>query len=240
MLFSLPSKNVVREVDDRCLDLSVFLSKLCETSGLFVLLNQVLEKSAYSKQTCEYVINSLKKQNVWTLQDLETKDLEWPSTVMMYCVKNGLPEIREESTHVIKFVKDEIMELVLEFLQIPCSVRGVDMFQKVVDQAQGQMSARKSFGDFFPAEFKEYVEFVDRQSDETIVKLVEAAGFLDIAPLSQLLALRVAHIITTTSPEELRRRFHLPESLRDPTREELYRLMKEKPWMKTCESKKQE
>lgn len=157
--------------------------------------------------------------------------------LLEYIHKN-VETIFEPLIHTLKFLKDDIFLIMIEFLQIESSKRGVDMFENLpyLMQANHQSSDVKAVVD--PA-LHPYLDFIRKIDDNMLLELSKGACLLGIKPLTVLLGCRLGKFISESSEKTIRQKFHIPSKFRDSVLDKIKTLMKEQNWMKfSAEMKK--
>jgi len=254
MLFHLQNGELVTLPDD-CTDLSEFFVKLqSESTPVFTMEEHLKRLPEFRKVRLDFVTflqsvltdhpteENLKQLNRTTStlhQELIDKFKDHPQEA---CLKACLEYVRqhmhlffEQLVHRLKFIKDDVLLFVFEFLQIRSSLRNVKMFEYLpfAMHGCGPTTDLKSVMD---PNLHPYIDFVRKLSDEMVLELAKAASLLGIHPLSVLLGCKMASIIMNTPESEVRKRFSIPEKYKDSTLEKLNFVISDKSWLKHANS----
>jgi len=128
-----------------------------------------------------------------------------------------LDEIFGDTVHHFKFVTDEAMILVVEYLSIASLDRSETMFDNLPFQVQSTRKLKAIVSQSLHA----YIDFVMTLTTDQLIELIRAAVYLRIATLEILLGVRLAIVLQTMPEEEVRKQFRIPDNYRDSTLETL-------------------
>jgi len=158
--------------------------------------------------------------------------------LLEYIHKN-IESIFEPLIHTLKFLKDDVFLIIIEFLQIESAKRGVDMFENLpyLMQANPSTSDIKAVVD--PG-LHAYMDFIRKIDDNILLELSKGACLLGIKPLTVLLGCRLGKFISESSEKSIRQKFNIPSKFRDSVLDKIKSLMKEQNWMKFSADMKKE
>jgi len=255
MIFRLRNGNLV-VCDDNLLKMSEFLSSILLYTQPSCLLTDMLKKSEYRKYKTSFmkiledcssgnnlVKTSVSEDDIKQLSDWDSKlfvelrqkckthsDHEILEQMCEYIFKN-VDTIFETLIHHVKFVRDEILLLVLEFLQISCSKRDEDMFDNWPYLIQGSQGSDLKF--IVDPVFHPYIDFIRKiEPMNDVLELTKAAESLNIKPLQILIGCRLARFFVEHTEKTMRQMFEIPGKYREPLLEKCRSLQKEQNWSK--------
>jgi len=158
--------------------------------------------------------------------------------LLEYIYKN-VETIFEPLIHTLKFLKDDIFLVIIEFLQITSTKRSVDMFENLpyLMQANPQTSDLKAVVD--PA-LHPYMDFIRKVDDSVLMELSKGSCLLGVKPLAVLLGCRLGKFISESNEKAIRQKFNIPSKFRDSVLDKIKSLMKEQNWMKFSADMKKE
>ena len=251
MLFRLHNGSTV-SVENHLLNLSEFLENELKNVQPLNLINEALKNSPYKRvkpffmKAVEDLIpegfhgDDMKHYELGNseskiYQDLQQKfsnhpDQEALEGALEY-LQTNIDEVFAKLIHHIKFLKDETMLLVVEFLNIRCSKRSEvdDMFNRLPFHMQGCPPGvdLKTMAD--PA-LHVYIDFIRKPNIHQLLDLAKAASLLGISSLAQLAACRIANFISELSEKQMRNKFEIPHKFNDPVMEILRGKLRQKAW----------
>ncbi len=246
MLFRLHDNTFII-VNDEALSLSVYLVSQMEDIRPTGLILTALKK-LFTKKTKKLFIEvltectELESEAIKALHDpgsplsleLRKKCAEHPESVALLEILNyvqlHVDRIFERLVHILKFLKDDMTRLILEFLQIPCKERSESMFGNLpfLVQRDPKNTDLKSVVD---PEFHLYIDFIRKISFEQLMELSRATSLMGVRPLNELIGTRISQIICEHSEKEIRAKFEIQDKYRDAVNDKLHSLLKEQAWV---------
>jgi hypothetical protein len=136
--------------------------------------------------------------------------------------------------HRIKFISDQTLILVLEFLAIECPERKADMLDKLPYLLQGceENITMESLLTIETHTYLPYIQFIEKRSETELLHLAQAGVALGIRPLIVLVGCKLAKFVTQYTEMQFRSKFSIPEKFRDGVLERIKQLPKEEEWTK--------
>jgi len=250
MLFRLHNGSLI-SLNDNLIGLSEWLESIQEDVQPMCLLAEAIKKSPYKRVKALY-IHAVEEMFRGSVGDEELKGLSNPESKLSVELKakftdqpeqemlegaleythTNIDTIFDPVIHHIKFLKDETLTSVIEFLQIPCTRRSDDMFEGLPFLMQGCPPGTdlKTIAD---PSLHSYIDFIRKIDGEPLMDLAKAACLLGIKALTVLVGCRLAAFVSELNEKQLRQKFAIPEKFRDSVMEKLRSLLKEQAWVKT-------
>jgi hypothetical protein len=205
---------------------SDFLTTLLKDNALARIQDKMTPKKF--QKFCEFLgdklLNQLSDPN--SLHDLPSlqKFVHDHIATKYPFIQDDFPAIFGKVAHKISFVRDDIMQYVVEFLSFPDN--SVDMFDNLI------VAFRSRTTPTIP-NWATYESFIGKITDkEELCRLAGAATTLGIEPLVRLVGWQMAGILNNLSDTEVRETFKVPLQFRDSTLDAIEKL----PPLKTVAS----
>jgi hypothetical protein len=130
----------------------------------------------------------------------------------------------------VTMVKGRTLAQVCDFLQIPCAVRGQDMFSSLPHVMQG-IGPGVDLKTVVDPSLHPYIDFVNGLDEQSLLELARASHVLGIPTLTTLVGCRMARLLTELPEQVFRNKFNIPAKYMDPTLQRLRQIRSEKPWL---------
>lgn len=256
MLFRLHNGSLI-SLEDKLLDLSEFFTAIKQDVKPIFLLANMLKKSKYKKVKAmmlkiieDILVHNCSDEELKQLSDPESKlsleikarcksqpDHELLESALSY-IQTNIDVIFEPLIHHIRFVKDEMMLLVVEYLQIQIPSIGQDqekqrsdnMFEGLAFLMQGCPPGTDMKSLIDPT-LHGYIDFIKKVNDETLLELTKTSCLLGIKSLTYLVGCKLATTISEMSEKTVRQKYNIPSKFRDSIMEKIRSLVKDQAWM---------
>lgn len=139
-------------------------------------------------------------------------------------------DLLQDVIHRIKFLPDKTLQAIIEFLSIRSPDRSLTMFDSLPFMVQGCLPGTKLTAIVAPT-LQPYVHFINKQSDDDLLKLAKGSCLLGIKPLITLTGCKLASMINSMTETQVRRRFGIPGEFRDAVIERVQQVPKQADWM---------
>jgi hypothetical protein len=139
-------------------------------------------------------------------------------------------EVFDPAIHHLKFItKDQVLQHVVTYLEIPSTLRAEDMFASLPYLIKGG-EQDVDLKTVVEPPIHPYLDFASQLSDEMLLDLTKASCLLGITTLTMLLSCHFARVLNDTCETEIRKRFEVPSHLKSTTMEKLRAMVKDHPW----------
>jgi hypothetical protein len=241
MLFRLSNGSII-ELNEADVALSEFFEVIHEGVTPIDLVEDFLKKSTF-KKVKDILIKELSSTNIKDIQEenkrkviferlKEISDSQSESeqlcAAMMKIVEN-FDSIFHTVIHRIKFIPDDTLKLVIEFLSIQCTQRSNSMLDDLPFLMQG-CPAETSISTLVVKNLQPYVEFIEKISGKDLMALSRAACLLGVNPLITLVGCKIAKSISNSTEHQLRSKFKIPEKFRDSVLERINKIPITEEW----------
>lgn len=246
MLFKLFQTNELVELDDSLIDLSLFLkdiyqktqplhlistflqtnSEYCGHKILFIsTLEDVLEQCNTPHLSVIWLQDEksafMQKLNHYLNGHSEEKVLR--KTLAFVC--QHLDSIIDPKVYVLKFVKDKILKLVIQYLRIQSPKRGNDMF-KMWPTLMQNCPPQGNMKDLTDSDLHVYIEFVESIPEEDLKDVIRASLTLGVESLKTLLACFISKQLADLDEQIVREKYQIPDKFKSQTYEKLRQSVK--------------
>lgn len=183
-------------------------------------VSQILEQFDAAKQWLEVLdsatVQSMYEQGI-THADQPLAFWEW--------MNEHRSEIEALMVQRFRFVTDDILELVIQFLQMekPADFHTLPGLVRTKDSPH-------IIGNEKLKPFAIPIEWMSKLGIGDIMKLSVAAVQLGIRSLGSLCAVFIAKYIYDTEEDQVRKQFQVPEKFRDATLQKIRDLFRDRPW----------
>jgi hypothetical protein len=253
MLFRLHNGSLL-SLNDELTELSEFFMAIKQDVTPISLLADMLKKTKYKKVKAilikiieDILSNNCTDEDLKQLSSPESKlsleikarcknqpDVELLESALAY-IHTNIDVIFEPLIHHIKFVKDEMMMLVVEYLQIlprSSKKRGDNMFEGLAFLIQGSPPGT-DLKSLLDPELHPYIDFIQKVNDEPLLELTKTSCLLGIKSLTYLVGCKLATTISELSEKTVRQKYNIPSKFRDSIMEKVRSLVKQEPWVNT-------
>jgi hypothetical protein len=253
MLFRLHNGALVI-LEDKWIDLSEFLTKIHQEAQPLELLSAMLQKSAWKKvkpvllkileETCGLQCEEAELKQLSLADSDLTKAIQErisllnPASDRVACeealqyIREHVDTIFEPLIHHIRFLKDDVFLLILEYLQISSSSRDSQMFKGLPYLLQGCPPGTDIKTVLDPA-LHGYIDFISKIQDDTmLLELAKASCLLNIQSLTELVGCKLAIVISESNEKTIRQKYNVPSKFRDAIMEKVRSMVKEQEWIK--------
>ena len=224
-MFRLNNGEIV-EVNDNDVELSEFMTAIQTSVDPVQLIEEFIGKSDF--KVVRDVINPLmvfdikelndpKKLNIVkdSIQELKESHVDKKILEIVTKVHKNLDEIFRPVVHRIKFLSDDVMGLIIEFLSIPCACERSDgMLDNLPYGIQG-CAPGTPLSSLVNTPFIPYAKFIEDRSDDELLKISVAACLLGVKPLIILTGCKMAQSIASHTTDQIRNKYKIPEKFRD-------------------------
>lgn len=250
MLIRLQS-SLLLPIEDKLVDLSQFLSDILKDEQPIRLLGEALRNSQY-KSVKPFFVSTLESMVQSPMNDRELKQLCDPESRLCQELRQRFEEQSEQELlqgalqyvhtnidtifdpviHHLKFLNDESITNVVEFLQIPCMAdkRNDNMFEVLPSIMQGCPPGSDLKAIVDPA-LHAYIDYIREIKDQDFKDLSKAAVQLGIPALQDLIGCQIAFKIAVYTEEKFRSKYSIAPIFSDPTLEKLRKLLYEREWI---------
>lgn len=248
MLFRLHDGSII-SADDECLKLSVWFANTIQDVQPPGLIAQAIKNSPFREyrkaivelfQSDDFVLNeavikAMHNQDdpIWR-QLHERCENQANAKIMQDALdylRTHVNDVFESIVHHIKFLRDDMLKLVIEFLSIKCENRSENMLDNLSALVQGcpLTSDLKSVVD--PA-FHPYLDLIRPIPIDKLLELARAGSLVGLRSLISLVGCALARHISVTSEQDVRKNYSIPEKYRSSVREKLTTILREQEWTK--------
>jgi hypothetical protein len=229
MLFRMHDQSV-QNIDVDKIDLCEYFQIIKNDAGMSNVLTEYLRTTPFKKYrtlvvqmiedlcadaTEEVTIKELLQTDCKIYRKLRER-VEQGESVHKIEIGSVIDHIQENANSIfepvifhIKFMKDNILRHVLEFLSIECKFRSENMFDNLPLLTQ-TYSNDCDFKLILDQCYLNYMIFIEQRSYNDLLDLAKAACLLGIVPLKILTGCRLAREISKMSPHVAAERFKIP------------------------------
>jgi hypothetical protein len=241
MLFRLSDGSVL-ELNDNDMKLSDFFETIHAGVTPLDLVSDFLKKSTFKKVRSILVrelpptfsemqdpeIRRALQEKLVAISSSNTESIQL-TDALKHIVTN-FDTIFHTIVHSIKFLTDNTLKLVLEFLTISCPQRSSIMMDNLPFLLQG-CPPDTPISSLVVTNMQPYIAFVEARTEDELMQLSRAGCLLGIKPLITLVGCKIAKLLVKHTELHIRNKFKIPEKFKDSVLERIQKIPDNDKWM---------